>query len=118
MPRGDGTGPMGMGPMTGRAAGFCAGYGAPGYMHPMPGRSMGMGRGRGAWGGGRGWGRMAGGAFWGAGFRGWAPFGGVAEGPSPKQEHDQLKQQAAYLESALTNIQSRLQELESSASTP
>ena len=26
MPGGDGTGPMGMGPMTGRAAGFCAGY--------------------------------------------------------------------------------------------
>ena len=29
MPRGDGTGPMGMGPMTGRGAGFCAGLGAP-----------------------------------------------------------------------------------------
>lgn len=27
MPRGDGTGPMGMGPMTGRGAGTCAGYG-------------------------------------------------------------------------------------------
>jgi len=26
MPRGDGTGPMGLGPMTGTAAGFCAGY--------------------------------------------------------------------------------------------
>lgn len=25
MPRGDGTGPMGMGPMTGRGAGFCNG---------------------------------------------------------------------------------------------
>ena len=41
MPRGDGTGPMGMGPMTGRAAGFCAGYGMPGYMNPVPGRGMG-----------------------------------------------------------------------------
>jgi len=36
MPWGDGTGPMGMGPMTGRAAGFCAGYGVPGYANPIP----------------------------------------------------------------------------------
>ena len=38
MPRGDGTGPGGMGPMTGRAAGYCAGYSVPGYMNPVPGR--------------------------------------------------------------------------------
>ena len=38
MPRGDGTGPMGMGPMTGRAAGYCAGYPVPGYMNPTGGR--------------------------------------------------------------------------------
>ena len=66
MPRGDGTGPAGMGPMTGRAAGFCAGYPAPGYANPMPGRRFGygmvsrfgwlFGRGRG-WGRGRGFGR-------------------------------------------------------------
>jgi hypothetical protein len=43
MPRGDGTGPMGMGPMTGRAAGFCAGYPTPGFMNDYyggPGRTM------------------------------------------------------------------------------
>lgn len=34
MPRGDGTGPAGMGPMTGRAAGYCAGYQSPGFMNP------------------------------------------------------------------------------------
>jgi hypothetical protein len=38
MPRGDGSGPAGMGPMTGRAAGHCAGYGVPGYMNPYGGR--------------------------------------------------------------------------------
>jgi len=38
MPAGDGTGPMGLGPMTGRAAGYCAGYGVPGYLNPFPGR--------------------------------------------------------------------------------
>ena len=38
MPWGDGTGPLGLGPMTGRAAGFCAGYPVPGFMNPIPGR--------------------------------------------------------------------------------
>jgi len=48
MPRGDGTGPGGMGSMTGRAAGYCAGYPAPGYMNPVGGRGyFGMGRGGG-----------------------------------------------------------------------
>ena len=37
MPGGDGTGPRGMGPMTGRAAGYCAGYPVPGFMNPMSG---------------------------------------------------------------------------------
>ena len=46
MPRGDGTGPWGLGPMTGRGAGFCAGYRAPRYMN-FGGRGLGFGRGRG-----------------------------------------------------------------------
>jgi len=57
MPRGDGTGPRGMGPMTGRGAGYCAGYSNPGFMNPMGGRmGLGLGRGRGfgAYGRGRG----------------------------------------------------------------
>ena len=33
MPCGDGTGPMGLGPGTGRFLGYCAGYPAPGYMN-------------------------------------------------------------------------------------
>ncbi len=33
MPRGDGTGPAGQGPMTGRGMGYCAGYNAPGFMN-------------------------------------------------------------------------------------
>ena len=32
MPRGDGTGPMGMGPLTGRGAGFCTGNRMPDYL--------------------------------------------------------------------------------------
>jgi hypothetical protein len=58
MPFGDGTGPRGMGPMTGRGAGYCTGAGRPGFanmafgrgwfgFNPGFGRGMGMGRGRG-----------------------------------------------------------------------
>ena len=62
MPGGDGTGPMGYGPLTGRGAGYCRGYGMPGFANPGPGmgrrfmgrRGLGMGFGRGL---GHGWGR-------------------------------------------------------------
>jgi hypothetical protein len=64
MPWGDRMGPMGLGPMTGRGTGYCAGYAMPGFANPwIPGWG---GRGRGWWGRGRGsWGR--GWRFWGWG---------------------------------------------------
>lgn len=43
MPAGNRTGPNGLGPMTGRGAGFCAGNDKPGYLSP------GVGGGRGAY---------------------------------------------------------------------
>lgn len=43
MPNGDMTGPQGMGPMTGRGMGFCAGFNMPGLMNP--GFRCGFGRG-------------------------------------------------------------------------
>lgn len=49
MPFGDATGPMGYGPITGRAAGYCAGYGVPGYSNPIPGYGFGAGRGWGTY---------------------------------------------------------------------
>jgi len=64
MPFGDGTGSRGMGPMTGRGAGYCAGFGQPGFANPIPGRRwFGFGSGWGrpygypyvGWGRGRGW---------------------------------------------------------------
>jgi len=58
MPRGDRTGPNGMGPMTGRGMGYCAGYNAPGFMNCGFGRGMGRGRGAG-FGRGFGWRRAA-----------------------------------------------------------
>lgn len=48
MPRGDGTGPLGYGRMSGRGMGYCAGFGAPGYMFAYPGGGRMMRRGFGA----------------------------------------------------------------------
>jgi hypothetical protein len=44
MPQGDGTGPIGQGPMTGRGLGHCAGFAVPGFMNGF-GRGRGFGRG-------------------------------------------------------------------------
>jgi hypothetical protein len=73
MPFGDGTGPMGLGPMTGRGAGFCAGFGRPGFASPIPGYSQPYGYGyltpgwlRWSYGFGRGFGR---------GWRRWGSYG-------------------------------------------
>ena len=75
MPRGDSTGPMGMGPMTGRQAGYCAGYNMPGYLNNAGGRGMGMGFGRGANFGGRGGGFRRRNRFFATGVPGRAWFG-------------------------------------------
>lgn len=45
MPRGDRTGPAGAGPMTGRGAGFCAGYNTAGHQTAGGGFGRGCGRG-------------------------------------------------------------------------
>lgn len=48
MPRGNGTGPAGFGPMTGRKAGICAGFSTPGFTKPRGMRASRRGfRGRG-----------------------------------------------------------------------
>ncbi|NLE46489.1 MAG: DUF5320 domain-containing protein [Chloroflexi bacterium] len=120
MPAGDGTGPMGMGRMTGRAAGYCAGYGMPGYANPMPGRGLGMGWGRGS-GGGRGWRNM----YYATGLPGWARFGNApawgtpppmaygpyAAAPTREQEAEFLKAQADALKQQLDVITQRIDEL-------
>jgi len=121
MPGGDGTGPMGMGPMTGRAAGYCAGYGVPGFMNPMPGRGMGRGRGMGF---GRGFGRGRGrgwrAAAWGYPAAAYAPaaafppYGAAAYVPPvPREDELQaLQTQADYFTSALEEIRKRIDELQ------
>ena len=120
MPRGDHTGPGGFGPKTGRAAGFCAGYGMPGSTNPMPGRGFGMGWGRGG-GLGRGWRHRN--WFCATGAPGWArfgygaPWGGVPFAPygvppTAEQEAEFLKAQAESLKEQLESISKRLDELE------
>lgn len=43
MPLGDGRGPAGLGPKTGRGLGYCGGFSHPGYMNrPGLGRNRGM----------------------------------------------------------------------------
>jgi hypothetical protein len=128
MPRGDGTGPAGMGPMTGRAAGFCAGYPVPGFMNPVGGRGY-WGRGRGFWGrgGGRGGGRGWRNWYYATGLPGWAraaygypAWGGAvnpyqpfpAQSMAAEQELQGLKQQAEYFEGALEEIKKRIEQLE------
>ncbi|RPI79310.1 MAG: hypothetical protein EHM45_03390 [Desulfobacteraceae bacterium] len=125
MPRGDGTGPMGMGAMTGRAAGFCAGYAMPGNPNVMPERSFGMGFGRGRGIGARGAGRGRRNMFFARNQAGWPPFGGNAasyayaapfQKPDPEMEKQALKNQAETLQSELDFIKKRLDELDNSAS--
>ena len=134
MPGGDGTGPGGMGPMTGRAAGFCAGYGMPGYANPVGGRGLGFGFGygfgRGGW--GRGGGRGYRNQFYATGLTGWqraglgypafgvmappmAPAAPYAPAMSNNQQLDALKGQAEYLEDALDGIRKRIEQLEAAA---
>jgi len=111
MPRGDGTGPGGLGPMTGRAAGYCAGYPVPGFMNPYGGRlGLGFGYGRGF---GRGFRR----AFWpGYGYpMAYAPpvyGGGLYQPPiEPKQEIGMLNEEARALKEQLEAINKRISEL-------
>ena len=121
MPRGDRTGPAGMGPMTGRGIGYCAGYDAPGYASPAPG--FGRGWGRGWWGGGLGWG--GGGRGWrhryyATGLPRWARYDyppAWAYGPygpaiTEEQEVELLKGQSEALRREMEAITKRLEELE------
>jgi len=105
MPRGDRTGPQGLGPMTGRRAGYCAGYGVPGYANPGLG---GLGLRRGWSGGGRGWRHM----YYATGLPGWARYGYGPPAVSKEQEVQMLRGQADVLKQQLDAISQRLGELE------
>jgi len=121
MPGGDRTGPWGAGPLTGRAAGYCAGHPVPGYANPTGryargfGRGWGRGRGRGF---GRGWGR------------GWYAYPPATTQPTyppsqpPTQEqevtslenyYNDLAADKADLERELNDVKAKIDELKAKA---
>ncbi len=117
MPGGDRTGPLGMGPMTGRAAGYCAGYSVPGYMNPIFGRGFfGRGRGRSWFGRGRGWGRGWGMGYFAGGFPDWGYYGAqvnpYAPELGPEEELALLKEDANVLKEQLKELQDYINTLE------
>lgn len=110
-----------MGPRTGRAAGYCAGYEAPGWATPYPGR------GRAWWGsGGRGAGWRHRHWYYATGLPRWAgaghmpvweaappwAYGPYGAPPAPEQEVEFLRNQAEWLQQQLADIGQRLAELE------
>ena len=93
MPRGDGTGPAGQGPRTGRGRGYCAGFSAPGFMNSGFGRF------------GRGFGR---GGFWSAGF-----FQPTTQS-QPVTEADEkkvLQEDLEILKEEMKEVEKRLKEI-------
>lgn len=129
MPRGDRSGPAGAGPLSGRGAGYCAGYGVPGYANPMVGAGpWGAGpreAGRGGGGGRRGCRHV----YWATGLTGWQRAGmgfaggysGAPQGPLPgyggyaptaEQELAGLRSQLEHMEEGLKQTRERIRELE------
>jgi len=123
MPWGDRTGPMGLGPMTGRGAGYCAGFPYPGYANPWYG-GFGWGRGGGR-GRGRGFGFRRGFHPYGLTGYGYAPFASPYGAPPPsygvpqsaEEEAEFLKGQLDLLQKEIQEINSRIRELESEKKT-
>jgi hypothetical protein len=107
MPGGDKTGPMGMGAMTGRGAGFCSGINRSGNANAVQGRGFGMGSGRGSWFpksfGGHGWRNQ----YFATGQPGWMRFG-----PAVADDKKALKQRSQALRSELDAIKKQLDDME------
>ncbi len=105
MPFGNRMGPRNWGPMTGRGAGYCAGYTVPGYMNPAWGFCLG-GYGRGF----RYWYRAT-------GLPGWARLGAPCA-PTPEEQAAFLEEQAAFLRERLQALESQLKALRQKPEPP
>lgn len=104
MPGGDRSGPLGQGPRTGRATGYCAGYEVPGYMSARPNDGFGgFGRGRGHGGGRRGWRHQ----FYATGLSGWQRADRAPAPSAPPSHEVELK----MLETDLQCLEQRAAEL-------
>lgn len=98
MPFGDGTGPLGQGPRTGRGWGFCSGYPCPGYLNS----------------GVRGWGRRFGYGWRRGRGRGWSiPWQIPWQGSQDiEEEKEALNEELKILKDEMKTIEKRLKELE------
>ncbi|MCF7858230.1 MAG: DUF5320 domain-containing protein [Candidatus Cloacimonetes bacterium] len=98
MPRGDRTGPNGMGPMTGRVLGYCNNFASPGFGKMNP-----RGMGRGYFGRGGGFGR---------GFRRFPNSGwNYANVPDSKTQKAILEDEIKLLSDQLEDMKKQLTEL-------
>jgi hypothetical protein len=114
MPGGDRTGPMGMGAMSGRGAGACAGNINPAFMNVTMGRGQGRGFGRGVSQGGFGAGCRGGRCGPnGAGRGGIGGFGRRYASFSQVDEKEILVNQERVLKIELESVSNRLASLES-----
>ncbi len=129
MPAGDGTGPMGMGPMTGRRMGYCSGYPSPGFANAGFGRGF-AGRGFVPFGRGRGnrfWARATGLPGWYRSGSGYPAFGrwpvqaqpvaaqqpGYAlPQPTKEQERQSLEQEKDILKQEIDSIRQEMESIE------
>ena len=93
MPAGDGMGPQGEGPMTGRRAGYCTGYSAPGYGNPVSRLGLGRGLGRGR------------------GFMRFPAYGQGFYGPAPAYREPSVEEERTYLENAVSGLEEQLKEI-------
>ena len=100
MPGYDGTGPRGMGPMTGGGRGYCAVPVDDFAGRPRIGRFFGRG-------GGRGGGRGRRNRYYATGLVGWQRSGFM-----PEDEKEALRSEAELLKQELSDIQSRISALE------
>lgn len=120
MPGGDRTGPMGMGAMTGRRAGYCSGINLPGFANPVARRGWGIGGGRSGRFRGQAGGRGRRNWFYTAGMPDVVPWGPYAESVPTADGtigKDILKKQADVLQAQLNAIQKKLDEMEETGSS-
>ena len=119
MPRGNQTGPMGMGPKTGRGLGYCNNFNDPGFINQQFGQGLGKGfRRGGGFQGGRGAGRRNQYRFFGQ-----SPSYGMNFQPDMAmnntiQEKEYLVKQVDLLQNQISEINERLSELNSTGDSP
>ena len=112
MPAGNRTGPNGMGPRTGRGAGYCTGNNQPGFVNRGFGSGFGIGMGRRGMFGGRGYRNM----FYATGQPGWARYGAYPGAYPPaeavpmtaEQQQEALKAQETWLQEQLESVRSQM----------